>query len=214
MDRDSAVDRIERLIDRVETGLLPVPVRELWVFGDVALGLDPVERIDLYVRKDLPFATGSSSPDRERAPGEPRGIGSIVDAEWAAAYPDNIRTNANGHVAPEECLAATLIEPDEPIHLEVCNAGFEQNVRQRVEGSAPREAWTEILDPRAVCLWKDGTRSSEAPDRLRNGGYVFPPLAEALEMLGLDNEQATTAATAVQTWRESQEGRSVRGDVL
>ena len=30
-----------------------MPVREVWVYGDVALGLDPVERLDVYLTKDI-----------------------------------------------------------------------------------------------------------------------------------------------------------------
>ncbi|MFB6256855.1 MAG: hypothetical protein ABEH58_09065, partial [Haloplanus sp.] len=58
MDRDIALDRaadIVELVDRAaaDDALLPVPVREVWVYGDVALGLDPVERLDVYLTKDV-----------------------------------------------------------------------------------------------------------------------------------------------------------------
>ena len=53
MDRSSALDRVDALLEAVETGPLPVPVREVWVYGDIALGLDPVDRLDVYVTKDL-----------------------------------------------------------------------------------------------------------------------------------------------------------------
>ena len=45
-DRAEAVDRVERLVETVETERMPVPVRELWVYGDLALGLDPIDRLD------------------------------------------------------------------------------------------------------------------------------------------------------------------------
>ncbi|TKX78284.1 hypothetical protein EXE53_22005, partial [Halorubrum sp. SD626R] len=53
MERDRAVDRLEALVDRVEREPMPVPVREVWAFGDVALGLDPIERLDVYLTKDV-----------------------------------------------------------------------------------------------------------------------------------------------------------------
>jgi len=53
MDREQAVARLETLVDRVERETMPVPVREVWAFGDVALGLDPVERLDVYLTKDV-----------------------------------------------------------------------------------------------------------------------------------------------------------------
>ena len=40
-DRTRAVERVEQVVETVETEQMPVPVREVWVFGDVALGLDP-----------------------------------------------------------------------------------------------------------------------------------------------------------------------------
>lgn len=49
MDRRDAVTIVERVLDEIDTQQMPVPVRELWVYGDAALGLDPVERLDLYV---------------------------------------------------------------------------------------------------------------------------------------------------------------------
>jgi len=53
IDRDAALDRVEQLIETVDTEPLPVPVREIWVYGDVALGLDPIDRLDIYVKKDI-----------------------------------------------------------------------------------------------------------------------------------------------------------------
>jgi len=100
------------------------------------------------------------------------------------------------------------------VHLEVCNASFEDNVTRRLEGATARETYEEILDPRGVCLWLDGRRSEEAFAKLRNGGFVFPTLPEALGMLGVDDEQARQAAAAVEQYREEREGVSVRGDVV
>ena len=42
MDRAAAVERVEEIVRTVESETMPVPVREVWVYGDVALGLDPV----------------------------------------------------------------------------------------------------------------------------------------------------------------------------
>jgi hypothetical protein len=117
-------------------------------------------------------------------------------------------------VAPERCLAAHLIDEGEPIHLEVCNSGFERNVTQRLEGAQARETYTEIIDPRGACVWVDGRRSHEAFEKLRSGDYVFPTLEGALEMVGLDEAEAEMAAAAVRDYREGQDGVSVRGDVL
>ncbi len=208
--REAAVDRVETLVDTVESDLMPVPVREIWTFGDLALGLDPVERLDVYITKDLLF--GRESDTETDVPVE--GVGQTVDAEWAAAYPEYLRANENGYAAPERCLAAHLVDHGEPIHLEVCNTGFEDNVTQRLAGAQARESYEEILDPRGVCLWIDGQRSPDAFEKLRTGEYVFPTLSGALEMLGLDASEADTAAAAIDAYRERQEGASVRGDVV
>ena len=164
-DRERAIDRVETLVDTVVEETMPVPVREVWVFGDVALGLDPVERIDVYLTKDLLF---HGAADREAEFVDSHGIegvGKTVRAEWADANPDCLRANHNGHAAPEQCLAAHLVDEDEPIHLEVCNASFEDNVTQRLKGAVARENYAQLLDPRGVCLWVDddspgGQRSS------------------------------------------------------
>jgi hypothetical protein len=214
LDRGAAVDRLERLVDTVESDPMPMPIRELWVLGDLALGLDPVERLDVYVTKDLLFGRDAAAEDRFRESHGVRGVGKTVDAEWAERYPEHLRANDSGHVAPERCLAAHLVDDGEPIHLEVCNSGFEDNVTQRLEGARARETWTEIVDPRGACVWLDGRRSHEAFEKLRSGDYVFPTLAEALAMLGLDGAEAETAADAVRTYRDGQRGRSVRGDVV
>jgi len=214
LDRGAAVDRLERLVGAVETGPMPVPIREIWVLGDLALGLDPVERLDVYLTKDLLFGRNDEAEARFRESHGVAGVGKTVDAEWAAAHPEHLRANDNGHAAPERCLAAHLVDDDEPIHLEVCNSGFEQNVTQRLEGARARENYQEVLDPRAACVWIDGRRSREAFDKLRAGEYVFPTLPDALEMLGMDAEEAETAAEAVRARREARSGATVRGDVV
>lgn len=222
MERGQAVDRVLEVLDTIESEPTPVPIREVWVLGDLALGLDPVERIDLYVAKDLLFASeaaeeGHHAPDREpefRERYGVAGIGKSVSAAWAEAFPDRIAANDHGHAAPEQCLATHLIRDGDPIHLEICNAGFEQNVVQRVRAAADRERYAEVLDPRGVCLWQDGTRSETAPEKLRAGEYVFPPLAEALAALGLSEDQATEAAAAIREWRSNSTGATVRSDVV
>lgn len=214
MDRADAVARVERLVETVEQDPMPVPVREVWVYGDVALGLDPVERLDVYVTKDMLFGRDGDREEAFRESHGIEGVGKTVDADWADQFPDHLRANANGHAAPEQCLAAHLLEPDEPIHLEVCNASFEDNVTQRLEGALAREDYTQLLDPRGVCLWVEGQRSDEAFRKLRESEFAFPPLSGALEMLGLDPEEAETAAATVEDHRTAQDGRTVRGDVL
>ncbi|HET7324971.1 MAG TPA: hypothetical protein VFJ06_11610 [Halococcus sp.] len=212
--REAAVERIERLVETVETEILPVPVREIWVYGDLALGLDPVERLDIYLTKDLLFHGNS---ERESAFVDSHGIegiGKTVSAEWADQYPEYIRANQNGYAAPEKCLAAHLVGESEPIHLEVCNASFEDNVTQRLRGAMARETYEELLDPRGVCLWLDGRRSPEAFDKLRNGEFVFPTLTDALSMVGVEESDAQQAAEAVRTYHNRQQGASVRGDVV
>ncbi|MFB6083257.1 MAG: hypothetical protein ABEJ94_03310 [Halorientalis sp.] len=212
--RRDAVERVADLVETVASEPMPVPVREVWVYGDVALGLDPVERLDVYVTKDMLFGRDS---DREREFRESHGIegvGETVDADWATEYPEYLRANASGHAAPEKCLAAHLVDDDEPIHLEVCNASFEDNVRQRLEGAMARENYAEILDPRGVCLWAEGQRSDEAFRKLRESEFAFPPLSGALEMLGLEPDEAERAADEVKRYRAEAEGATVRGDVV
>jgi hypothetical protein len=212
--REDAVERVERLIDAVESGALPVPVREVWVTGDLALGLDPVERVDVYLTKDLLFGRdGDREAEFVEAYGI-EGVGKTVDADWAAQFPEHLRANPGGHAAPEKCLAAHLVDDDEPIHLEVCNASFEDNVTQRLAGARARDDYEQLLDPRGVCLWIDGERSGEAFRKLRTGEFVFPTLSDALAMLGMDDNEAATAAAALESYRERQEGASVRGDVV
>jgi hypothetical protein len=214
LSRAAAVDRIEELVEAVDEEPMPVPVRELWVFGEVALGLDPIERLDVYVTKDLLFG---GDDEREGAFVDSHGIegvGKTVDADWAEQYPEYLRANASGHAAPEKCLAAHLLKEGEPAHLEVCNTGFEDNVTQRLKGARAREDYTQLLDPRGVCLWVDGERSDEALRKLREGELVLPTLSDALEMLGLDPEEAERAADEYRAHHEAQEGTTVRGDVV
>ncbi|MFC7156228.1 hypothetical protein ACFQPA_12320 [Halomarina halobia] len=214
LSRREAAERVERLVETVERETMPVPVREVWVYGDLALGLDPVERIDVYLTKDLLFH-GDAGREAEFVESHGvRGVGKTVAAEWADEHPGAIRANRNGHVAPEQCLAAHLLAPDEPIHLEVCNTGFENNVTQRLKGAVAREAYEQILDPRGVCLWIDGTRSETAFEKLREGDLIFPTLDDALAMLGMDEDEAREAADAVKAYRREQEGMTVRGDVV
>ena len=212
--REAAVDRVEHLVETVETEPMPVPVREVWVYGDVALGLDPVRRLDIYLTKDLLFGRESDREAEFEASHGVQGVGKTVSAEWTDAFPEYLRANHNGHAAPEKCLASHLLAEEEPVHLEVCNTGFENNVTQRLKGARARENYEQILDPRGVCLWVDGTRSEDAFEKLRAGSLVFPPLSNALEMLGMDADEAETAAAAVEAYRDRQRGPSVRGDVV
>jgi len=213
MERDAALDCVERILETVDSDPMPVPVRELWVYGDVALGLDPIERLDVYLTKDLRLGGDAPSDAREERFGA-EGIGRTVSAEWAEQFPEHVRANESGHVAPERCLAAHLLPEDEPVHLEVCNAGFEDNVTQRLRGAVARDAYEEILDPRGVCLWLDGRRAEDALDRLRGGELAFPTLPDALEMLGVEMPTAEEAAEAVRAYRAGQSGATVRGDVV
>jgi hypothetical protein len=214
MDRSSALDRVDALLGAVETGPLPVPVREVWVYGDVALGLNPVDRLDVYVTKDLLLRGDDAAGTAFEAEHGVQGVGQTVSAEWAEANPELVRTNASGHAAPEKCLAATLLPGDEPTHLEVCNAPFERNVRRRLEVALDRGAYDQIVDPRGVCLYAEGRRSTDAMTKLRGGELAFPTLPEALSMLGADEAAAAEAADALTAARTSQSGRSVRGDVV
>ncbi|TKX85562.1 hypothetical protein EXE43_12975 [Halorubrum sp. SS5] len=214
MERERAVDRLESLVDRVEREPMPVPVREVWAFGDVALGLDPVDRLDVYLTKDVIMGGDGDAAAAFEAEYGVKGVGTTVDADWAEANPDRVRTSDNGYAAPEKCLAAELVDDDEPIHLEVCNAGFEDNVRQRLKGALARDAYEEVLDPRGVCLWVDGERDDEAFDRLREASLAMPTLPAALGMLGADEDAANAAADVLKRQRAEQEGASVRGDMV
>ena len=216
MDRDVALDRVDEIIDTVESEVMPVPVREVWVYGDVALGLDPVDRLDVYLTKDILLGDdrdGEVGARFERTHGV-KGVGGSVSAEWAERYPDYLRANDGGYAAPEQCLAAHLLCGDESVHLEVCNASFDDNVTQRLRGAVAREAYEQILDPRGVCLWVDGVRGDETMEKLRGGELPFPTLSAALEMLGLDPDEAERAADAMREYRAEQTGTTVRGDVV
>jgi hypothetical protein len=222
MDRDAALDRAAEIVDTVERSAdpaagddrLPVPVREVWVYGDVALGLDPIDRLDVYITKDLHMRGDADREAEFRERYGVAGVGKTVDADWADAHPEHLRANDNGHAAPERCLASHLVDDAEPIHLEVCNASFSDNVTQRLKGAMARDAYSEILDPRGVCLYADGQRDDEAMAKLRGGELAFPTLTGALEMLGLDEEAAAEAADAMRTRRAETTGRTVRGDVV
>ena len=212
--RSEAVARVEEVVARIEEDPMPVPVREVWVYGDVALGLDPVERLDIYLTKDILF---HGEEDREAEFIDSHGVegvGKTVRAEWAAQFPEHLRANANGHAAPEGCLAAHLLADEEPVHLEVCNASFEDNVTRRLEAARARDSYEQLLDPRGVCLWLEGRRASDAFEKLRAGEYVFPTLAEALGMVGLQHDQAREAAEQLERLHAERDGVSVRGDVL
>ena len=214
MNRAAAIERVEEILATVEGETMPVPVREVWVYGDAALGLDPVERLDVYVTKDILLGGDADRETEFRKSHGVEGVGKTVRAEWADEYPELIRANDSGHAAPEKCLAAHLLPSDEPVHLEVCNSSFEDNVTQRLQGAMAREAYEQILDPRGVCLWVDGQRSDEALRKLREGELVFPTLPDALEMLGMDAEETDEAAEAVESYRKRQDGATVRGDVV
>ncbi len=212
MDRDHAVDRLATIVDAVERDTLPVPVREVWAYGDVALGVDPVDRLDVYVTKEV-LMGGEEPDDLPAALDGVRGVGTVVRAEWVREHPDLVRTDDAGYVAPEKCLAAHLLD-DDPAHLEVCNAPFRDNVTRRLEGARARGDYGEAIDPRGVALWIDGQRSEDAFEKLRNSEFAFPPLSVAFESLGLESEAASEAAEAVHAWREDREGVTVRGDVV
>ncbi|RLM97220.1 hypothetical protein [Haloarcula sp. Atlit-7R] len=214
LDRPEAVERVEEIVATVEDETMPVPVREVWVYGDVALGLDPVERLDVYVTKDILFKDAPERAEEFQRSHGVDGVGKTVRAAWADEHPEFIRANANGHAAPEKCLAAHLLSDDEPVHLEVCNASFEDNVTQRLKGAKMRNDYQQILDPRGACLWLDGERSPDAFQKLRDNEFVFPTLTQSLSMLGMDETEAGDAADAVKEYRAQQEGATVRGDVV
>lgn len=220
MELDRAVDRLEAIVDRVEEEEMPVPVREVWAFGDVALGLDPIDRLDVYLTKDVLMASDADAAAAFEAEYGVKGVGTTVRASWAEAHPDRVRASDNGYAAPEKCLAAELLADapdaadDTPVHLEVCNASFGDNVTQRLKGALAREAYGEVLDPRGVCLWADGRRDDEAFDRLRAGSFAMPTLSTALSTLGVDDDVAGAVADALTAERADQQGSSVRGDMV
>ena len=215
MERSAAIDRLESIVETVEREVTPVPVREIWTFGDAALGLDLLSRLEVYVTKDVLLR--DDAPDRAADLEERfgvKGVGRTVRAEWAEANPDLVRANDGGYAAPEKCLAAHLLPEDEPLHLEVCNTGFSDNVTQRLRGALASEQYEHVLDPRGVCLWAEGERSPTAFEKLRSGEFVFPTLEEALEMIGAGEYEAAKAAAAIREDRSGQQGTTVRGDVV
>ncbi|MEZ3144406.1 hypothetical protein [Halobaculum sp. MBLA0143] len=214
MERTAALDRVEAILDTIESEPTPVPVREVWVYGDVALGLDPVDRLDVYVTKDLHLRGDDDAAAEFRAEHGVDGVGQSVSAEWARAFPEHLRANDTGHAAPEKCLAAHLLPDDEPIHLEVCNAPFDDNVTRRLQAALDREQYAQVLDPRGVQLWADGTRATETLEKLRAGELPFPTLTGAFEMLDVADDTATEIAEAVRGHRQGQESATVRGDVV
>jgi len=109
MEREQAVDRLEALVDRIERETMPVPVREVWAFGDVALGLDPIERLDVYLTKDVIMGGDSAAAAEFEAEYGIKGVGTSVRAEWGHEHPDRVRASDNGYAAPEKCLAAELV---------------------------------------------------------------------------------------------------------
>lgn len=213
-ERDRAVDRLAELVRTVERETMPVPIHEIWVYGDLALGLDPVDRIEVYLTKDILLGGDDDRRDEFVDSYDIEGVGETVRTEWAEANPEYLVANAAGYAAPEECLAEHLLERDESVHLEVCNASFEDNVTQRLEGAMATGSYEEILDPRAVCLWLEGRRSTDAFEKLRQGEYAFPTLADSLEMLGLAESEAREAAEYLEDFRAEQAGRTVRGDIV
>ena len=215
MERSAAIEHVEEIVETVENETMPVPVREIWVYGDIALGLDPIDRLDVYVTKDILLRGDDTDREEEFVESHGvKGVGKTVRAAWADEYPDLIRASESGYTAPEKCLAAHLLPENDPVHLEVCNSSFEDNVTQRLRGAMARNAYEQILDPRGVCLWVDGQRSEEAFRKLRAGEFAFPTLPAALEMLGMDEEETKKAAQAVESYRRRQDGTTVRGDVV
>jgi hypothetical protein len=214
MDRTAALDCVEGMLDAVESEPMPVPVREVWVYGDVALGLDPIDRLDVYVTKDLHLRGDADAAEEFRRSHGVDGVGQSVSAEWAREYPDHLRANDAGHAAPEQCLAAHLLPDDEPVHLEVCNAPFDDNVTRRLRAALDRQQYDQVLDPRGVQLWADGTRATETLGKLRDGELPFPTLTGAFEMLEVEASTADAVAEAVRARRQSQETATVRGDVV
>ncbi len=214
MERSVALDRVETLLDTVESDPMPVPIREVWVYGDVALGLDPIERLNVYVTKDI-HLRGAADAESEFVDSHGiQGVGKSVSATWAEQFPEYLRANESGYAAPEQCLAAHLLQEEEPVHLEVCNAPFDQNVTQRLKGALASDSYEQVLDPRGVQLWADGQRATDTLENLRGGELPFPTLEGALEMLGVDPERAEEVAEAVRDYQARLNGQTVRGEVV
>ena len=215
IDRERAVATIERMLDRASDPL-PVPLREIWVAGDIVVGLDPVPRVDIYLTKELLF---KDNPEREAEFEEKYGIsgvGKSVRAEWADEHPDLLRADDSGYVDPAACLVAHLLPDtdDLPIRVTVSNTGFERAVPKRL-GKFDDGDDTLPLDPRAALLWADegdgGTVSSSALEKLRDNEFVFATLEQALAMVDddADTEAAADAIRGVGT-----DGRTIESDVV
>lgn len=213
VERSRAVGLLEDVVKTVSEDVMPVPVRDVWVYGDVALGRDPVRRINVYLTKELLLKDDPGNESSEEDFGV-KGVGSSVRTKWAEQFPELIRANHAGYAAPAECLAAHLFPTADPFHLEVCNTSFPDNVQQRAAGAVAREMYEEIIDPRGVCLWMEGSKSPTAFEKLRDGSFVFPKLQEALTMIGLSPSEAEEAVSALETEREERTGITVRSDVL
>lgn len=102
MDRDRAIDRVAAIVEAVDIERMPVPIREVWVYGELALGLDPIDRLDIYVTKDLLFGGDDAAEARFAERYGVTGIGKTVSAEWAETHPEYVRANDHGHAAPED----------------------------------------------------------------------------------------------------------------
>ena len=87
LDRNAALDRVETLIETVDNDVMPVPVREVWVYGDVALGLDPIDRLDIYLKKDIRLRGDSETAEAYHDQHGVKGVGQSVSAEWAERFP-------------------------------------------------------------------------------------------------------------------------------
>lgn len=216
--RETAVETIERIVSAIESDPMPVPVSELWAYGDVVVGLDPVPRVELYLSKDLLF---KDSPEAEPAFEESHGIagvGKTVAADWARRFPQHLRGTDEGHADPVRCLGAQLLAPDQPVHLEVGNASFENSVRQRLRRARESGDWERVLDPRAACLWATtedgGQRSPEALERLLTGSVAVPTLARSLRMLDVEETAIDAATSAIGRSRDAGSGASVSGDIV
>ncbi|ERH10385.1 MAG: hypothetical protein J07HX64_02158 [halophilic archaeon J07HX64] len=119
---------------------------------------------------------------------------------------------SGGYAVSEWCLTVHLFEGDEPVHLEACNASFEDSVTQRLDGALVRDSYEGLPDPRGcVCVWSQ--RSKEVFGTLRTGEYVFPTLPETLGVLGPDEVAAREVAAAVEQLHDRRQGTTVRGNV-
>jgi len=131
MDREQAVARLETLVDRVERETMPVPVREVWAFGDVALGLDPVERLDVYLTKDVIMGGDSDAAANFAAEYGVKGVGTSVHAEGAQRTLTACARATTGTPPPEKCLAAELVDDSEARSARLWQSGEAR--RQRAD---------------------------------------------------------------------------------